>query len=67
MGLFAGGRPDVLMGEFTVAMSTGVGVLVDEGMKGELPEARLRLAILLPSPEQRGPKGGAMNLLGRVA
>ena len=31
MGLFAGGRPDVLMGEFTVAMSTGV--LVDEGMK----------------------------------
>ena len=59
------GRPDVLMGEFTVAMSTGV--LVDEGMKGELPEARLRLAILLPSPEQRGPRGGAMNLLGRVA
>ena len=65
MGLIASGRPDVLMGEFTVAMSTGV--LVDEGMKGELPEARLRLAILLPSPEQRGPKGGAMNLLGRVA
>ena len=65
MGLFASGRPDVLMGEFTVAMSTGV--LVDEGMKGELPEARLRLAILLPSPEQRGPRGGAMNLLGRVA
>ena len=59
------GRPDVLMGEFTIAMGTGV--LVNEGMKGELPEARLRLAILLPSPEQRGPKGRVMNLLGRVA
>ena len=65
MGLFAGGRPDVLMGEFTIAMDTGI--LVIEGMKGELPEARLRLVILLPSPEQRGPKGRAMNLLGRVA
>ena len=67
MGLFAGGRPDVLMGEFTIAMGTGV--LVNGGMKEELPlpEVRLRLAILLPSPEQRGPKGGAMNLLGRVA
>ena len=65
MGLFAGGRPDVLIGEFTIAMVTGI--LVIEGMKGELLEARLRLAILLPSPEQRGPKGGAMNLLGRVA
>ena len=65
MGLYAGGRPDVLMGEFTIAMSTGV--LFNEGMRGELPEARLRLAILLPSPAQRGPRGGAMNLLGRVA
>ena len=55
----------MLMGECTIVMGTGV--LVNEGMKGELPEARLRLAILLPSPEQRGPKGGAMNLLGRVA
>ena len=59
------GRPDVLMGEFTIAMSTGV--LDNEGMNEELPEARLRLAILLPSPEQRGPRGGAMNLFGRVA
>ena len=65
MGLFAGGRPDVLMGEFTIAMGTGV--LLNGGMKEELPEVRLRLAILLPSPEQRGPKGGAMNLLGKVA
>ena len=55
----------MLMGEFTIAMGTGV--LVNEGMKEELPEARLRLAILLPSPEQRGPKSGAKNLLGRVA
>ena len=53
------------MGEFTIAIGTGV--LVNGGMKEELPEVRLRLAILLPSPEQRGPKGGAMNLLGRVA
>ena len=65
MGLFAGGRPDVLMGEFTIAMGTGV--LLNGGMKEELPEVRLRLAILLPSPAQRGHRGGAMNLLGRVA
>ena len=41
------------------------------GMMGVIgatvPQVRLRLAKLLPSPEQRGPRGGAMNLLGRVA
>ena len=55
-----------------------IGVLTNDALAGVLvigctvkgatpPQERLRLAKLLPSPEQRGPRGGAMNLLGSVA
>ena len=51
-----------------VTTLTLTGVLIGRGVVGATaPQVRLRLAKLLPSPEQRGPRGGAMILFGRVA
>ena len=58
----------MLIGLFTTLTGLLMGFPLGRGVMGAtVPQVRLRLAKLLPSPEQRGPRGGAMNLFGRVA